>query len=317
MGAMTTNAYNALCQLVQRKHIDVDGVTVLSTEGYAYEPGGQIKFCTNALGGITAKLYTITGKLEFQSNPDGSTNGWRYYLDGRIKREIQSNGAYWQTAYDDINLITTRTFYSAAGVAEATNSVQLDRRGNVIQKIDAGGNVFTTSYDGLNRVKSDAGPAIPVITQSSGGMGIPGTNTTYVTNIVQQAIANFYDAAGRVITNVNAPGEMTVSKSDAIGRPVSTQIFSTSGSLVHETYTAYTPDHYGVIVTNGSGSTAVVTTTYTDNDGHTILTLHYPSTSISDYTWSDYDLSGNLVNQERDSFPFDTNAWHGVAYSYD
>ena len=56
---------------------------------------------------------------------------WRYYLDGRIKREIQSNGAYWQTTYDDVNRITTRIFYSAAGVPTATNSTQLDRRGNV------------------------------------------------------------------------------------------------------------------------------------------------------------------------------------------
>ena len=79
-------------------------------------------------------------------------------------REIQSNGAYWQTTYDDVNRITTRIFYSAAGVPEATNSVQLDRRGNVIQKVDAGNNVFTTAFDGLDRAKVTAGPAIVTVT---------------------------------------------------------------------------------------------------------------------------------------------------------
>jgi hypothetical protein len=65
----------------------------LSTEGFSYEPGGQVQSYTNAMGGVTTTLYTITGKPEFRSNPDGSTNGWRYYLDGRIKREVQRNGA--------------------------------------------------------------------------------------------------------------------------------------------------------------------------------------------------------------------------------
>ena len=90
---------------------------------------------------------------------------WLYYLDGRIYREVQVNGAYWQTTYDDVNRITTRTFYSAAGVPEATNSVQLDRRGNPIQRVDAGGNVFTTAFDGLDRVKVSAGPAIVTVIQ--------------------------------------------------------------------------------------------------------------------------------------------------------
>ena len=76
-------------QLVQQQHLDTNGVTVLSSEGFAHEPGGQVKSYTNALGGVTTIAYTTNGLPKFRSNPDGSTNAWRYYLDGRIKQEIQ------------------------------------------------------------------------------------------------------------------------------------------------------------------------------------------------------------------------------------
>jgi RHS repeat-associated protein len=297
-GAETTNTWNAVCELVQTKHLDVDGVTVLSKEGFAYEAGGQVRFYTNALGGVTETEYTTAGKPEYRHNADGSTNAMRYYFDGRVKREIQSNGAYWQTTYDDFNLITTRVFYSAAGVPEATNSIQLDRRGNVIQRVDAGGNAFTTTYDGLDRAKVTAGPAIVTII---GGSTLPGGPITYTTNVLQQVSTNFYDAAGRSVTNVNALGETTVTTSDALGRVTSTKIYGTTGTLVRESYTGYSADHNSITTTNGSGASAIVNTTYTDTDGHNVLSIAYPAAGYLDYTWQDFDLSGNLDYQEHDS----------------
>jgi RHS repeat-associated protein len=315
-GAVTTNAWDVLCRLTQSVHLDTNGISVLSVEGFGYEPGGQVQSYTNALGGITTTLYTTTGKPEFRSNPDGSTNAWLYYFDGRTYREIHSNGAYWQTTYDDVNRITTRVFYSAAGVAEATNSVQLDRRGNAIQNVDAGGNVFTTAFDGLDRAKVSAGPAIQSVIQN-GGMSPTGPYT-YTTNVLQQSITNFYDAAGRVLTNVNTLGETTVSKSDAIGRPVSKQIYSASGALVHETYLGYSADHNSVTTTNGSGAGAIVNTTYTDTDGHAVLSIAYPSSGVNEFTLNQYDLTGNLVSAQHDSSASGTiTTWTTTSVSYD
>jgi RHS repeat-associated protein len=317
-GAVATNSWDALCRLVQTKQFDTNGTTVLSTEGFSYESGGQVHQQTNALGGITTTLYTTTGKPEFRSFPDGSTNGWSYYLDGRIKRQIQSNGAYWQTTYDDANRITTRVFYSAAGVPEATNSVQLDRRGNVIQKVDAGGNVFSTTFDGLDRPKVTAGPAIVTVNQVENGGMIPNGTYTYVTNVLQQLSTNYYDTAGLVVTNINAIGERIISKSDAISRPISTQIYSASGTLVHETYLGYSADHNSVTTTNGSGVNAIVNATYTDNDGHTVLFIAYPSATTTEFNLNQFDLAGNLAAQQHDS---STNGfvtqWTTNAYSYD
>ena len=293
-GAVTTNGWDALCRLVQTTHLDTNGVTVLSKDGFSYEPGGQVQSHTNALGGISTTLYTSTGKPKYRSNADGSTNGWLYYLDGRTYREIQSNGAYWQTTYDDVNRITTRVFYSAAGVPEATNSIQLDRRGNVIQKMDEGGNVFITSFDGLDRAKVTAGPAIVTVNVSTGMT--PDGPPVYTTNILQQVITNFYDAAGRAFTNVNALGEMTVAFTDAIGRPTLKEIFSASGTLVRQTSITYSADHNSIITTNGSGASAIVNTTYTDTDSHNVLSIAYPSANTNEFTLNQFDLAGNPVS---------------------
>jgi len=314
-GAITTNSYDAVTRLVQRKHLDTDGVTVLSTEGFGYEPGGQVKFYTNALGGVTTTLYTITGKPEFRSNPDGSTNGWRYYLDGRVKREIQGNGAYWQTTYDDVNRITTRIFYSAAGSPLATNSVQVDRRGNVIQRVDAGNNLFTTTFDDLDRTKSSAGPAIVTV---SSIQDLSGNITGYVTNVLQQVSTNLYGIAGRAVTNLNALGEKTVTKLDAIGRTTSTLVYSASGLLVREKYFTYSADHNSVTVTDGSGASAIANTAYTDTDGHTVLSVAYPASGILEYAWNDFDLSGNLDYAEHDaSFSGSTYAYTQTTFTHD
>ena len=314
-GAITTNSYDAIARLVQRKHLDTDGGTLLSTEGFGYEPGGQVKFYTNALGGVTTTLYTTTGRPEFRSNPDGSTNGWRYYLDGRIKRETQGNGSYWQTTYDDVNRVTTRVFYSAAGTALATTSTQVDRRGNVIQRIDAGGNVFTTSFDDLDRVKTSAGPAIVTVRSIQ---DLTGNITGYATNVLQQVSTNFYDAANRSVTSVNALGEKTVTSLDAIGRTTSTLVYSASGSLVREKYFNYSADHNSVTVTDGSGGSTIASTAYTDNDGHTVLSVAYPASGILEFTRNDFDLSGNLDYTEHDaSFSGSTYIYTQTTFTHD
>ncbi len=315
-GAMTTNSFDSLCRLVHTTHLDTNGVTVLSADGYGYEPGGLPQTHTNALGGVTTTFYNITGKPEYQINPNGSTNGWRYYLDGRIKKQIHSNGAYWQTTYDDVNRITTNIFYSAAGVPEATNSVQHDRRGNVVQRIDEAGNAFATTFDGLDRVKVAAGPAIVTINASTGIS--PSGPATYTTNVLQQISTNFFDAAGRAETNVNALGETRITRRDALGRASTNLIYNAAGVLVREHYTAYSADHNSMTVTDGSGTNAIVHTTWTDADGRTVLAIANPSATTTEFTLNQYDLAGNLVAAQHDSSSGGTiTTWTTNSFAYD
>jgi RHS repeat-associated protein len=316
-GAMTTNTYDSLCRLVQTTSLDTNEVTVLSTDEYSYEPGGEIQSHTNALGGVTTNLYNILGKLECRINPDGSTNGLRYYLDGRVYREYQSNGAYWQTTYDDVNRITTRTFYSALNVPEATNSVQLDRRGNVIQQVDEGGNAFTAQYDGLNRVKISSGPGVTSVAQVYPGND-PAATPYYVTNVMYQVFTNFYDAAGRVATKINAAGETAITRMDAVGRVTTNLLYGPTGTLVREHYTVYSADHNSITDIDGSGPTAISHTTWTDTDGHTVLAIANPSVGATEFLLNQYDLAGNLVSAQHESANGGSvTPWTAASYTYD
>ena len=166
-GVTKTNTFDALGHITVSQVLETNG-TVLKTEQAAYESGGQVTLATNALGGVTQTLYTQTGKPYFVATPDGATNGTTYYLDGRVKCQYMVNGSHWQTVYYDAHLLTTRTFYSSTGSALATNVSGVDRRRNPILSIDAAGNSFTNVYDGLNRLKLAAGPAITTVIQQSG-----------------------------------------------------------------------------------------------------------------------------------------------------
>lgn len=313
-GAVTSNRWDSLCRLVQRNSYDLNATTLLASEGFSYEPGGLVRFHTNALGGITETEYTVAGEQEYRHNADGSTNAWRYYRDGRIYRVFQCNGAYWQTTYDDLNRITTKVFYSSTGIPLQTNSIQMDRRGNTVQKTDPYGNVFTATYDNLDRVKVSSGPQ--EITVSGGGIGLPGGPSGYTTNILQQATTYFYDGSGRVVTLTNVLGEKTVTTKDAIGRVVSVQVYAPgSGTPLRVTTTAYSADHHSYTVTEGTGTTAISTTTYIDNDGRPLIVGRSPSVGKVDYDLHQYDLSGNEI--EHDKASSGLTLWSFTSASFD
>ncbi len=312
LGNYRLKRYDALGQLTREEFYDANSA-LLATNGFRYNAAGDVTNVFNPLGGLTEKQFTSAGKPKFQRNPDGSTNAWLYYADGRVRREIQNNGAYWQTTYEDTVRRATKIFYSAAGTPLATNLSELDRRGNLVKHTDAGGNVFTNLFDGLDRLKISAGP--PVVTVTGGG---PGPFSGLVTNVAQQVTTYTSDNSGKVLIVANALGDKTITTNDALGRPISVEIRDINNVLVHATTTAYAANHHSVTVTNGSGGSAVVSTAFTDNAGRTALSLAYPSATAQEFTWREYDRAGNLVYAERDS---STNgvvtAWSGAAFVYD
>lgn len=253
----TTMGYDGIGQMTSRNFYEGDSATgiLLATEGFDYEPGGQVKKYTNPLLGVAWKYYTANGKLRRQEDPDNSVLEWRYYADGRLQREILRNNSYWETVYDDVNRIVTRTLKTSGNVALGAESKTYDRRGNVVQESDRESNLFTKSYDKLDRPKTVTGPAA---TASS----------------AQQTSTYTYDGSGKVLILTNALNESTTTTSDVLGRPVLVQTKNAGGTVVRQTSYAYSADHHAATVTEGSGATAIVNTNYTDTFGKTILNKH-------------------------------------------
>ncbi len=313
LGNYTVKSYDNIGQLTGEVAYSAAG-TPMSTNLYAYEPGGLVKQMTNAIGGVTSKQYTYTGKVMIQTNADGSTNGWRYDLSGRVVTEFQPNGDYWQTTYNDASLNVVRVFHNTVATL-ATNSVVMDARGNVVKRTDPNNFVFTNVFDGLDRIRIATGPAI--VTVANVGINFPLTN--FVTNILQQMTTYYYDSSGQTLTTSNALGEKTVATSDALGRPTQVAIYNSNGvSSVRVTSTAYSADHQSVSVTNGTGTNSIVTTTYTDNDGHPLLKIGYPTNGVTEFTWWQYDLAGNcLAQQQCSSNSSGITTWATNGWTYD
>ena len=149
---MTTNTWDALGRLSSGKVLDASGA-LLTSQGFAYEPGGLVIRHTNALGGITETLYTSTGQPRYRKNPDDSTNGWAYYLDGRLRRAFGRNGAYAETTYDDANRKVTSIYYSAAGTP-LEFAYELSWQGDAQQRPP--GSWATQSRRGVGYTQQDA-----------------------------------------------------------------------------------------------------------------------------------------------------------------
>jgi YD repeat-containing protein len=257
------------------------------TESFQYELGGNVSQYTNPLGGITRKYYTATGKLRRQEDPDGSSQEWRYYTDGRLQKEILRNGSYWEIVYDDIARTVIRMLRRSDGTALATEVSAYDLRGNLVSHTDVEGHVTTVTYDGLDRIKTISGPAA---TASSG----------------RQCVTIFYGASTKTRQMQNSLGETVAIASDALGRPVRIEIKDATGTVVRATGYAYSADHNAVTVSEGSGMGAIAQTTYTDTAGHVVLV----ASGDGQFTRNSYDARGNLLST--------TNALNNTnAYAYD
>ena len=287
LGNSVVMQYDALGRMTNRQAFAAAGGSALSTEIFGYEPGGEVSGYTNALGGITTKIYTTAGKLKQQSNPDGTTLNWRYDLSGRVVQEFLSNGAYWTNAYNDAARTLTRTFSGDTNLTEVTVR---DRRGNVTSFTDRAGAVFSTSYDLLDRPFVKTGPSI---------------------NGIQSGTVYTFDANGRLANTLNNLNESEVFTYDAAGRMLSHSFYNGDSTLARVATTSYSLDHNSITTVAGTNSsTAITNIVFTDTYGKTVLAQSFPTSGVTNFTASSYDLAGNLVYSrdevnQTNSFAYD------------
>lgn len=275
LGNTMRRTYDAVGQMTGQRYYASDSPAPLSSQSFAYEPGGQMSLAVNPLGGATTNSFTTTGRLKGRLNPDGTTNGWTYYLDGRLRREYLPNGHFWETTYDDINRSITRTFSANPSINETTI---YDRHGNVRIITNAVRAVFINVYDGLNRLKAAMGP--------------PDRPGFYA----QQVTTFSYDGSGRTMTATNALGEQTTTTYDALQRPVLVQVRTAGAGLTTETITTYAKNHHSVAVVKGLWwADGITNITFTDTFGKPVLTQHFPARGTMEFTSYTYDVRGNQI----------------------
>lgn len=261
-GHLTRMEYDDIGQMTARRRYQgrTPG-TVLAEEFFSHEPGGEVSSHVNPLGGVTTNAYTSTGQPRYRRDlVTGEEREWRYDAAGRLLREILPNGSYWETAYDDGERKVTRTLKDSGGTPLRTQIQVFDERGNplstTLQEAGGGGGalVTTRTFDGLNRPKTETGPA---------GSGSSAQQTTTWT----------YDASGRVTKVSNGLGQETETVTDILGRPVTVRV-KDGANVVRQTTYAYSADHNAVTITEGTGGNAVSRTVWTDTLGNAVLTVN-------------------------------------------
>ncbi len=260
-GNRTIMSYNRQGEMLLRQYSDG------SEERFSYETGGKIATHQAILGGHEFYTYTSTGLLKSVFHADGSSVEYHYDLSGRMVEEIFSNGLYCQISYQG-NIIT-QTFHDS-GKNLGSIAETYDGRGNLLQKIDLGGSVWSYCYDGLNRLTLEQGPST-----SSG--------------TAAQSIKHIYHLG--VESAINALGERTNQIFDVLGRPTWKQVFNRDGTMAQQICHQYSSDHQSVTTTVGTGSNALIMSMYTDEAGRPTMLKHADG---SFQKW-DYDLNGNLI----------------------
>jgi YD repeat-containing protein len=258
------------------------------TESYTLDAFGERVTVRNKLGNDTTYTFDKRGLVLSETLPittktsAGATisviNTYAYDGRGNRKQMVEAAGAAEARtttySYDKLDRLTVTghdavtivndDLTSTSGVA-ITEQVKYDRRGNVIESIDAAGAHTLRWYDALDR-------QIAEVVQTS---IVSGANKGTLTRFT-------YDANGNV-TSSKIYGDLITLPSDATGS-VPTPVDS---SKFHETLSSYDRANRLISTTVASLLTgeSTGTSTFALTTGNVVSTL-------------DYDKSGNVVHQQ-------------------
>ncbi|MFI0347503.1 MAG: hypothetical protein ACH346_01840, partial [Chthoniobacterales bacterium] len=251
---MTTMKYDAIGNIVQVNHNQGDNASspILSSEYFAYRPGGDVIKHVTPLGATERMSYNSRGQLIEKIKANGTKIAYNYDLLGRTVEESLANGVRWSIVYNDKEHIVTKSYFNASGKQLGQEIKQYDGRGNLIAYTDLANNTFTKTYDGLNRVKSEKSPHDSNSSEKE---------TFYIYN----NLLNSQDV-------INGKGERTLIFLDALQRPIWRGSYNQGGKLALEESDWYGPDHHSHIHYQGNGQEAIETTTYLDEASRPVIT---------------------------------------------
>lgn len=299
--------YDVMGRALTSKSFAADGA-LLSQQSSTYEPGGEVATQVDPLGGVTSMNYTTDGKPTLITKPDGSTEKWTYYLDGRVKTHTLENLSVWDYTYDDLLLKETRVL-TLGGTLLAKGITTKDIRGNVVSEesfADAGTSYVTTKeYDGLGRVIRETGPPAlavegnPVSDQQEKIYRYSFNTTTHadITTITEGAGEN---------------ARVTVVTTDDLGREASTVVKDSNDQILESVWTVYDKAHHFVRKFKGSDSTVKADqSVYTDTQGRPVLTK-FGNEGDWKYQRIVYDTAGNAIRATDEEGKTTSNEFDGL-----
>ncbi len=124
-------------------------------------------------------------------------------LDGRLTKEILSDGSYWEIAYNDRERTIIRILKDPSHTTLSQERFVFDRRGNVISYTDGKNNTVTRQYDGLNRLKTKLILLIPPQVAQEQTHISYGRNTLMIINNLGEKQIFTKDALGCITSVVN------------------------------------------------------------------------------------------------------------------
>lgn len=283
-----------------------------------YDAYGRPVRVTDKLGGVTLTDYDLEGNPVRLTDPNGESSESYYDARGNGVAHYDRRGSLTTVAYDGNNQPV----------------VKVDKGGNRLEKTyDTNGNLIaetfhaagfpgcqsneipdplttTYAYDALNRV-----------IRTEIGVGRDDARV-YVTG---------YDAAGRVIRQVDPLGNVTTSAYDAEGNRTNSSLLTAQGGLVSRELSSFDSADRLVAVIRGFGDVTVtngyeydrrgMTAAESDGMGRRTLFLHDTQRRVISTTdplgnvhWVNYDAMGRKVREQDGGGAIAEYAWDAAGH---
>ncbi|WLQ12086.1 LysM peptidoglycan-binding domain-containing protein [Hahella aquimaris] len=277
LGQVTETRYDSLGRVIETLSYDgaytastvtendlqsfVSGKTILSKSRVIYDARGQARFTLDALGYVTENRYDAQGRVtekrsfnaayagadfsesalqSFVSGKTPTTHSRLVYdVKGQARFTVDALGQVTESRYDALGRVTEKLNYSSAytGAAFTESALQTfisgqtsashsrlvyDAKSQVRFTIDALGQVTENRYDALGRVTEK----LSYSHAYTGGVFTESALQTFANGETPASHSRLvYDAKSQVRFTIDALGQVTETRYDALGRAVETRIY--------------------------------------------------------------------------------------------
>ncbi|WP_457447928.1 DUF6531 domain-containing protein, partial [Roseateles sp. P5_E4] len=195
---------------------------------YSYDNLGRLWRSTDATGVSSYSLYDVSGRKSADIAANGQLTEYLYDGAGRLIQQIAYLNVLTQPVLDGLTASSTvATARPTLSGSDRITTYYYDAAGRLTGVLDAEGYLTQTKYDGTGAVTSQKtyANAVTVIrldvalgTTRSSALNQPAPTEDAAKD---RAVRNFYDAAGRMVAQIDGDGGLTRWTYDAAGNRLS------------------------------------------------------------------------------------------------